>query len=109
VRTEQKLHVSDRAHLTLPVSQAGWDRARKKRRRSNDGAGDRATYEDKYGRVVYRSDLRNLARARSWYGPRVAAAKPDARNAGAGVASGANAEEHAALIERLAPRLLRWR
>src|SRR6266576_3300193 len=50
VRTEHKLHVSDRAHLTLPYHKL-LDRAREKQEKiGTTGRGIGPTYEDKYGR-----------------------------------------------------------
>src|SRR6266508_6891117 len=107
VRTEQKLHVSDRAHLTLPYHKL-LDRAREKRDKiGTTGRGIGPTYEDKYGRRGLRvGDLRNLARAQELVRARVAAANQMLGMLGAGSGERANAEEHAALLERLAPRLL---
>jgi adenylosuccinate synthase len=110
VRTENKLHISDRAHLTLPYHKL-LDRAREKQDKiGTTGRGIGPTYEDKYGRRGIRvGDLRNLARARDLVCARVAAANQMLQLlAGAGRGSGetANAEEHAQLLERLAPRLL---
>src|SRR6185503_11083996 len=55
VRTEQKLHVSDRAHLTLPYHKL-LDRAREKQEKiGTTGRGIGPTYEDKYGRRRHRT------------------------------------------------------
>jgi len=108
VRTEQKLHVSDRAHLTLPYHKL-LDRAREKRDKiGTTGRGIGPTYEDKYGRRGIRvGDLRNLARAQELVRVRVEAANEVlGLLAGAGGGERANAEEHVRLLERLAPRLL---
>jgi adenylosuccinate synthase len=105
VRTEHKLHVSDRAHLTLPYHKL-LDRAREKKEQiGTTGRGIGPTYEDKYGRRGIRvGDLRNLARAQELVRARV-----EASNAMLGLlgsADRAGAEEHVRLLERLAPRLL---
>ena len=112
VRTEHKLHVSDRAHLTLPYHKL-LDRAREKHEKiGTTGRGIGPTYEDKYGRRGLRvGDLRNLTRAQELVRARVEAA-----NQMLGMLAGgsgalkdterASAEEHAHLLERLAPRLL---
>jgi adenylosuccinate synthase len=112
VRTEQKLHVSDRAHLTLPYHKL-LDRAREKHDKiGTTGRGIGPTYEDKYGRRGIRvGDLRNLARAQELVRVRVEAANEMLGllgGAGSGRGSGerANAEEHVRLLERWAPRLL---
>src|SRR6266705_3534149 len=112
IRTEHKLYVSERAHLTLPFHKL-LDRAREQREKiGTTGRGIGPTYEDKYGRRGLRvGDLRNLTRAQELVRARVAAA-----NQMLGMLAGgsgalkdterASAEEHAHLLERLAPRLL---
>jgi adenylosuccinate synthase len=108
VRTEQKLHVSDRAHLTLPYHKL-LDRAREKKEKiGTTGRGIGPTYEDKYGRRGIRvGDLRNLGRAQELVRARVEAANEMlGLLAGAGSVERASAEEHVRLLERLAPRLL---
>src|SRR5712664_3043208 len=107
VRTEHKLHVSDRAHLTLPYHKL-LDRAREKREQiGTTGRGIGPTYEDKYGRRGIRvGDLRNLARAQQLVRARVDAANQMLSMLGAGSGERASPEEHAHLLERLAPRLL---
>jgi len=107
VRTEQKLHVSDRAHLTMPYHKL-LDRAREQQEKiGTTGRGIGPTYEDKYGRRGVRvGDLRNLDRAKEAVRARVEAANQMLGMLGAGSAERANAEEHVALLERLAPRLL---
>src|SRR5439155_1755348 len=74
VRTEHKLHVSDRAHLTLPYHKL-LDRAREKHEKiGTTGRGIGPTYEDKYGRRGLRvGDLRNLTRAQELVRARVKA------------------------------------
>ena len=109
VRTEHKLHVSDRAHLTLPYHKL-LDRAREKKEKiGTTGRGIGPTYEDKYGRRGIRvGDLRNLARAQELVRARVEAANEMLelleRTRGSG--ERASAEEHVRLLDRLAPRLL---
>jgi len=110
VRTEHKLHVSERAHLTLPYHKL-LDRAREKKDQiGTTGRGIGPTYEDKYGRRGVRvGDLRNLTRAQEQVRVRVEAANQMLELlAGGSRASGerANAEEHVHLLARLAPRLL---
>jgi len=110
VRTEQKLHVSDRAHLTLPFHKL-LDRAREQQEKiGTTGRGIGPTYEDKYGRRGLRvGDLRNLERATERVRARVAAANQMLRmlhGEGAGSTEQANPDEHAELLARLAPRLL---
>jgi adenylosuccinate synthase len=108
IRTEQKIHVSDRAHLTLPYHKL-LDRAREKQEKiGTTGRGIGPTYEDKYGRRGIRvGDLRNLARTQELVRTRVQAANQMLQLLqGAGSREQADAEEHVQLLERLAPRLL---
>jgi len=105
VRTEQRLYVSDRAHLTLPYHKL-LDRARERRDQiGTTGRGIGPTYEDKYGRRGLRvGDLRNLARARGIVCQRVEAANQMLELLGS--PERADAAEHVALLERLGPPLL---
>ncbi|MGH7607026.1 MAG: adenylosuccinate synthase [Gemmatimonadales bacterium] len=109
IRTELKLHISDRAHLTLPYHKL-LDRARERTDKiGTTGRGIGPTYEDKYGRRGIRvGDLANLARAQDLVRARVAAANQMLELLGAGGpgAQRADPEEHARLLARLAPRLL---
>ena len=107
VRTEQKLHISDRAHLTLPYHKL-LDRAREKQEKiGTTGRGIGPTYEDKYGRRGVRvGDLRNLERAKELVRARVTAANQMLGMLGAGSREQASVDEHVELLERLAPRLL---
>src|SRR6266704_1997539 len=105
VRTDHKLYVSDRAHLTLPYHKL-LDRARERREQiGTTGRGIGPTYEDKYGRRGIRvGDLRHLGRARELVCARVQAANEFLGLLGA--AERADSGEHVGLLERLAPRLL---
>src|SRR6266576_808670 len=105
VRTEHKLHVSDRAHLTLPYHKL-LDRAREKQEKiGTTGRGIGPTYEDKYGRRGIRvGDLRNLGRAKELVCGRVQAANEFLGLLGS--TERADPGEHVGLLERLAPRLL---
>src|SRR5437867_692898 len=105
IRTEHKLYVSDRAHLTLPLHKL-LDRARETREKiGTTGRGIGPTYEDKYGRRGIRvGDLRNLGRAKELVCARVQAANEILGLLGA--AERADPAEHVQLLERLAPRLL---
>jgi adenylosuccinate synthase len=105
VRTEHKLYVSDRAHLTLPYHKL-LDHARERREQiGTTGRGIGPTYEDKFGRRGIRvCDLRHLARARE-----LVCARVEAANAFLGLLGAterADPVEHVELLERLAPRLL---
>src|SRR5258708_19719861 len=77
IRTEHKLYVSDRAHLTLPFHKL-LDRAREAREKiGTTGRGIGPTYEDKFGRRGIRVvDLRNLSRAKELVCTRVQPANP---------------------------------
>jgi adenylosuccinate synthase len=105
IRTEQKLYVSDRAHLTLPFHKL-LDRARETREKiGTTGRGIGPTYEDKYGRRGIRvGDLRNLGRAKELVCTRVQAANEFLGLLGS--AERADPAQHVRLLERLAPRLL---
>src|SRR6266566_1017008 len=105
VRTQHKLYVSERAHLTLPFHKL-LDRAREaKEKIGTTGRGIGPTYEDKYGRRGIRvGDLRNPARARELVCARVQAANQFLEVLAS--PERADAAEHVQLLERLAPRLL---
>ncbi len=105
VRTEHKLYVSDRAHLTLPYHKL-LDRAREQREKiGTTGQGIGPAYEDKYGRRGLRvGDLRNLERATALVCARAHAANEVLALLGS--PERADAAAHAALLARLAPRLL---
>src|SRR2546425_4962563 len=105
VKTEHKIYVSERAHLTLPLHKL-LDRAREQRDKiGTTGRGIGPTYEDKYGRRGIRvGALRNLQRARELVSSRVAAANEMLGLLGG--AERADAAEHCKLLARLAPRLL---
>src|SRR5947199_40718 len=104
-RTEHKLYVSDRAHLTLPYHKL-LDRAREQREKiGTTGRGIGPTYEDKYGRRGVRvGDLRNLDRAKELVCTRVRAANEFLELLGSH--ERADSGEHVGLLDRLAPRLL---
>lgn len=105
VRWEQKVFVSDRAHLTLPYHKL-LDRAREKQEKiGTTGRGIGPTYEDKYGRRGIRvGDLRNVERAKKLVEERVHGANQVLTMLGA--TDRADPQEHCALVDRLAPRLL---
>jgi adenylosuccinate synthase len=105
VRLDRKLYVSDRAHLTLPYHKL-LDQARERRERiGTTGRGIGPTYEDKCGRRGVRvGDLRNLARAQELVAARVRWANEMLGLLGS--EERADPVAHAALVERVAPRLL---
>src|SRR2546430_16495259 len=105
IRTEHKLYVSDRAHLTLPFHKL-LDRAREAREKiGTTGRGIGPTYEDKYGRRGIRvGDLRNLGRAKGLGCGRVQAANEFLGLLGS--KERADPGGHVGLLEGLAPRPL---
>jgi len=105
IKVAGRLLVSDRAHLIFPYHKL-LDRAREKHERiGTTGRGIGPTYEDKYGRRGIRvGDLNNLAGASTRVGARVEEANQMLGLLG--YAERADAQEHVALLERLAPRLL---
>ena len=105
VHWEQKVLVSDRAHLTLPYHKL-LDRARERQDKiGTTGRGIGPTYEDKYGRRGIRvGDLRNIERAVTLVQERVQGANQILGMLGS--PDRADPREHGALLERLAPRLL---
>src|SRR5207253_2487893 len=105
IRTEHKLYVSDRAHLTLPFHKL-LDRAREAREKiGTTGRGIGPTYEDKFGRRgILVGDLRNLGRAKELVCARVQAANEFLELLGS--TERGDSGEHVGLLERLAPRLL---
>src|SRR5881296_951739 len=105
IRTEHKLYVSDRAHLTLPFHKL-LDRAREAQEQiGTTGRGIGPAYEDKYGRRGVRvGDLRDLTRARALTIEGVVRANRWLTLLGD--SERASEDEHVRLLERLAPRLL---
>ncbi len=105
VKLENKLFVSDRAHLTLPYHKL-LDRAREQLEKiGTTGRGIGPTYEDKYGRRGVRvGDLRHLERAQEVVAMRLAAANQMLELLS--FEERADAAAHRELLERLAPRLL---
>src|SRR5437588_11949844 len=104
VRTEHKLYVSERAHLTLPFHKL-LDRAREAREKiGTTGRGSGPTYEDKYGRRGIRvDDLRNPERARVRECARGHAAHHFLE--GLGAPERAEGADHRRVLARLPPRL----
>jgi len=105
VKTAGRIFVSDRAHLVLPYHKL-LDKAHEKSQNiGTTGRGIGPTYEDKFGRRGVRvGDLRHLDSTKAVLSERVARAnKLLAMMGGTEVAS---EEQHHALLDRLAPRLL---
>jgi len=105
IQVEGRLLVSDRAHLVLPYHKL-LDRATERTQRiGTTGRGIGPAYEDKVARRGIRvGDLRHLEQVRVLVTEGVARANRVL--AMMEVEERASAEEHVALIERLAPRML---
>jgi adenylosuccinate synthase len=105
VQVDGRLLVSDRAHLVLPLHKV-LDRASEKSQKiGTTGRGIGPAYEDKVGRRGMRvGSLRNLEAARALIAERVDRANHQL--AGLESDQRVSLEEHLALIESLAPRLL---
>ncbi len=105
IGVQGRLFVSDRAHLVLPYHKlldAASDRSQKL---GTTGRGIGPTYEDKYGRRGIRvGDLRHLECARPVLAERVERANRLLELLGSG--ERASFEQHLALLEAWAPRLL---
>ena len=105
VATEGRLFISDRAHLVLPYHKLLDAASERSQNIGTTGRGIGPTYEDKYGRRGIRvGDLRNLDCTRNLLKERVARANMLLEMMGS--PERASHEEHVALVERIAPRLL---
>lgn len=105
VSLRDRLLVSDRAHLVLPYHKLLEAARERTQRIGTTGRGVGPAYEDKVGRRGLRTgDLRNLERAHRHVRERVSAVNQTLERLGA--TARASADEHAALLEWLAPRLL---
>ena len=100
-----RLLVSDRAHLVLPLHKQ-LDKASERRQNiGTTGRGIGPCYEDKVGRRGLRvGNLRNLIKTAELLAERVDRANHQLHEMGC--AERASLDEHVALMERLAPRLL---
>ncbi|HEX5005338.1 MAG TPA: adenylosuccinate synthase [Gemmatimonadales bacterium] len=104
VDTTGRLFISERAHLVLPFHKLLDAASEKSQKIGTTGRGIGPTYEDKYGRRGVRViDLRDGAALRGLLAERLDRANRLLAMMGAAPAS---LEEHVALLERLAPRLL---
>jgi adenylosuccinate synthase len=104
VDTAGRLFVSERAHLVLPFHKLLDAASEKSQKIGTTGRGIGPTYEDKYGRRGVRViDLRDGAALRGLLAERLDRANRLLAMMGAAPAS---LDEHVALLERLAPRLL---
>jgi adenylosuccinate synthase len=105
ISTEGRIFVSDRAHLVLPYHKLLDAASEKSQKLGTTGRGIGPAYEDKYGRRGIRvTDLRRLECARTLLTDRVQRANRLLEMMGS--AERASFEQHAELLERLAPRLL---
>ncbi len=105
IETRGRLLVSDRAHLVLPYHKLLDAAGERSQNLGTTRRGIGPTYEDKYGRRGLRvGDLRDLPSARALLGERVERANSLLELAG--MAERASLDEHARLLESVAPRLL---
>jgi adenylosuccinate synthase len=105
IDTTGRIFVSDRAHLVLPYHKLLDAASEKSQKLGTTGRGIGPAYEDKYGRRGIRvTDLRRLECAHALLAERVDRANRLLELMGS--AERASFEEHAALLERLAPRLV---
>jgi adenylosuccinate synthase len=105
IDTTGRIFVSDRAHLVLPYHKLLDAASEKSQKLGTTGRGIGPAYEDKYGRRGMRvTDLRRLECARGLLADRVERANRLLELMGS--SERASFDEHAALLERLAPRLV---
>jgi adenylosuccinate synthase len=105
VDTSGRLFVSDRAHLVMPYHKLLDAASERSQKLGTTGRGIGPAYEDKYGRRGIRvTDLRRLECARMLLQDRVGRANLLLELMGS--SERATLDEHIALLERLAPRLL---
>jgi adenylosuccinate synthase len=105
ISTAGRIFVSDRAHLVLPYHKLLDAASEKSQKLGTTGRGIGPAYEDKYGRRGIRvTDLRHLDCARALLTDRVQRANRLLEMMGA--TERASFDQHAELVERLAPRLL---
>jgi adenylosuccinate synthase len=105
IDTTGRIFVSDRAHLVLPYHKLLDAASEKSQKLGTTGRGIGPAYEDKYGRRGIRvTDLRRLECARALLADRVERANRLLELMGS--SERASFDEHAALLERLAPRLV---
>jgi adenylosuccinate synthase len=105
IDTRGRIFVSDRAHLVLPYHKLLDAASEKSQNLGTTGRGIGPAYEDKYGRRGLRvTDLRRLDCARALLTERVERANRLLEMMG--TPERASLEQHVALLERVAPRLL---
>src|ERR671911_2276416 len=105
ISTAGRIFVSDRAHLVLPYHKLLDAASEKSQKLGTTGRGIGPAYEDKYGRRGIRiTDLRRMECARTLLTDRVQRANRLLEMMGS--AERASFDQHAELLERLAPRIL---
>jgi adenylosuccinate synthase len=105
IDTGGRIFVSDRAHLVLPYHKLLDAASERSQKLGTTGRGIGPAYEDKYGRRGIRvTDLRRIECGRSLLADRVGRANQLLDLMGS--SERAVLDEHLALLERLAPRLL---
>jgi adenylosuccinate synthase len=105
IDTAGRFFISDRAHLVLPYHKLLDAASEKSQKLGTTGRGIGPAYEDKYGRRGMRlTDLRRVECARTMLADRVGRANRLLEMMGS--TERASLDEHVALLERLAPRLL---
>ncbi len=105
IATDGRLLISDRAHLVLPYHKLLDAAAERRQQLGTTGRGIGPAYEDKAGRRGIRvADLRDLPEARRMLEDLIPRA--NAMLERAGMTERSTVADHAALLERLAPRLL---
>jgi adenylosuccinate synthase len=105
IDTTGRIFVSDRAHLVMPYHKLLDAASERSQKLGTTGRGIGPAYEDKYGRRGIRvTDLRRIECARSLLSDRVGRANQLLDLMGS--TERAKLDEHVALLERLAPRLL---
>ncbi len=105
IATDGRLLISDRAHLVLPYHKLLDAAGERRQQIGTTGRGIGPAYEDKAGRRGLRvADLRNLGEARRLLGELIQRANDLLQCAG--MSERCSIDEHAALLERIAPRLL---
>ena len=105
IDTAGRFFISDRAHLVLPYHKLLDAASEKSQKLGTTGRGIGPAYEDKYGRRGMRLvDLRHVECARTMLADRVGRANRLLEMMGS--SERASLDEHVALLEKLAPRLL---
>ncbi len=105
ISTGGRLLISDRAHLVMPYHKLLDQAGELSQHIGTTGRGIGPTYEDKYGRRGFRvADLRDLPEAQRLLTDRMS--RVNDLLALAGMKERASVEEHAALLEDMAPRML---